>query len=413
MSCFAHSHPDPDQPWEPLFTPFGEEEPACVGFPICEKCREMVPQHGHLNKVAWWNAKFMQDMFPEGSEDAKTAAEWGYLAGLWHDLGKFAPEWQEYLKKKVDSHIDEVVGKVDHSTAGAQHATKISPFGHFIAFQIMGHHCGLPDAQSNQSCLLSRLAKQDINSPTGAPDILLNKAFPDLPPFLKESGEAFACSFFIRMLFSCLVDADFLCTEAFMNLERSSTRNQVPSNVLEQIESLLSAKIEKFGEPKLEDIVNYQRAKVVSDCREAAINEPGFFSLTVPTGGGKTLSSLLFGLRHAIRNGQKRIIYVVPFTSIIEQNADVFRDIVGSLQSDSFTPLIEHHSSLEPDKETDQSRLATENWDAPIIITTAVQFYQSLYASKTSSSRKLHNIANSVVVLDEAQTLRSVIYHLA
>jgi CRISPR-associated endonuclease/helicase Cas3 len=168
---------------------------------------------------------------------------------------------------------------------------------------------------------------------------------------------------------------------------------------------LIDERIDRFGSPSPRDAVNIQRKAVVDDCRTSARSSPGIFSLTVPTGGGKTLSSLSFALRHALAHGQRRVIYVVPFTSIIEQNAEVIREILAPLETASFTPLIEHHSSLSPDKENTQSRLAPENWDAPLVITTAVQFYESLFAAKTSRCRKLHNIANAVVILDEAQSL--------
>jgi CRISPR-associated endonuclease/helicase Cas3 len=238
----------------------------------------------------------------------------------------------------------------------------------------------------------------------------VNQNQPALPGFIVPSlrdpkSAGFTTSFFARMLFSSLVDADFLATEAFMNPMQAKHRNAAPPDALATINELLDAKISKFSSPKNGDRVNLKRAKVVRDCVNAAFLEPGFFTLTVPTGGGKTLSSLSFALKHAMRHGLRRVIYVAPFTSIIEQNADVYREIVRPLESDSFTPLIEHHSSLSPDDETLQSRLAAENWDAPIIVTTAVQFYETLFAAKTSRSRKLHNIANSVVILDEAQSL--------
>ena len=144
--------------------------------------------------------------------------------------------------------------------------------------------------------------------------------------------------------------------------------------------------------------VNRVRAEVLAQCRARASDDPGLFSLTVPTGGGKTLSSMAFALDHAIKHNKQRIIYVIPYTSIIEQTAKIFRDIFG-------IAVIEHHSNLDPDKETVQSRLAAENWDAPIVVTTNVQFFESLFAARTSRCRKLHNIVDSVVVLDEAQLL--------
>ena len=414
QDCYGHSHPDhPDDSskWEPLFA----EGCGNLRGDSCDACAVLDPNHGHINKVAYLAGKFAAEMFPAGSNTSVTAAQWGQLAGWWHDLGKFAPEWQEYLKRKVDPHQDDVSGKVDHSTAGAQFAVKAQcrPLGHLLAFGIAGHHSGLLDAESNYTCQKSRLQKTDRPKieiealPEAIRKLEIPKPSASAFPFLFEalkrhsSKDAFSVSLFSRMLFSCLVDADFIATEAFMAPKH---RNQVPEQALVAIHSLVQQKIGTFGIPQPNDIVNQQRAQVVKDCQRAAPLEPGLFTLTVPTGGGKTLSSLSFALKHALSHAQRRIIYVVPFTSIIEQNAEVIREIVKPLETDSFTPLIEHHSSFDPKKETEQSRLAAENWDAPIIITTAVQFYESLFAARTSRSRKLHNIANSVVILDEAQT---------
>jgi len=408
MSFYAHTklgldgRLTPPAEWEPLFTPFGEKKEECQRE-ACKKCETLQPDHGHLNKVAWWTAKFASEMFPPGpNRDA--AWQWGYLAGLLHDLGKFAPKWQAYLKSKADPHADEVSGKVDHSTAGAQYAAKAHPIlGHLLAYPIAGHHSGLLDATSNYASQAARLCNRKLAPLEDVPANILSNQTPKPPPFL--SDDAFALSFYTRMLFSCLVDADFLSTEGFMSPDRSNARNEIPENILQILAKTIDNKIDSFPQPAPTDSVNIQRRTVVENCRAASDQPPGLFTLTVPTGGGKTLSSLSFALRHAIAHGQKRIIYVVPFTSIIEQNAEVIREIVAPLQCDSFTPLIEHHSSLSPEKETEQSRLAAENWDAPIIITTAVQFYESLFAAKTSQSRNLHHIANSVVILDEAQAL--------
>ena len=367
------------------------------------KCADLDPYHGHLNKVARWAAEFAGGMFPPGT-DRDAAKQWGYLAGLWHDLGKFAPEWQDYLKSKADPHAAEVTGRVDHSTAGAQHAAAKHLLGHLLAYPIAGHHSGLLDGESNHACQRHRLGKCDLPEWSCAPPVILDAPVPALPPFLKGSDD-FSLSFFSRLIFSSLVDADFLATEAFMNPRQALIRNQVAENVLQQIADRVLAHIQSFGTPAPGDNVNLQRKAVVDDCRAASGEKPGLFTLTVPTGGGKTLSSLLFALLHAIAHGQKRVIFVVPFTSIIEQNAEVIRKIVAPLQTDAFTAIIEHHSALSPEKETKRSRLAAENWDAPIIVTTAVQFYESLFAFKTSRCRKLHHIANSVVILDEAQTI--------
>ncbi len=403
MPCYAHTLKNqPKEKWEPLFTPFGEADNECQRD-NCTKCKNLEPYHGHLNKVAYWTATFASEMFPKDSTESKSAHQWGYLTGLWHDLGKFAPAWQNYLVSKADPHTDEVSGKIDHSTAGAQQAAKNHILGHLIAYPIAGHHSGLLDAESNHACQKTRLTKSDVADWSGAPQKILSSPLPTLPSFLKR--DSFSLGFFSRMIFSCLVDADFLATESFMNPSQTSVRNQIPENCLKIIAALINQRIDLFREIDPDNIVNIQRNKVVEDCRAKSSESPGLFTLTVPTGGGKTLSSLLFALLHAICHGQTRIIFVVPFTSIIEQNAQVIRDILAPLQTNEFTPLIEHHSALSPDVETEQSRLAAENWDAPVIITTAVQFYESLYAAKTSRCRKLHHIANSVVILDEAQTL--------
>lgn len=397
MPFYAHRLEDqPKEKWEPLFTPFGDDD--------TQKCEDMESTHGHLNKVAHWTAKFAAAMFPKDSPESKSAHQWGYLTGLWHDLGKFAPEWQTYLASKADPHTAEISGKVDHSSAGAQHASRSHILGHLLAYPIAGHHSGMLDGESNHTCQKIRLTKTDLADWSNAPQEILSQPLPALSGFLRQR-DAFSLGFYSRMIFSCLVDADFLATEAFMNPSQTTVRNQIPSDSLQKIASLVSHHIDSFGEPATNDTVNLQRHKVVQDCRAKASDAPGLFTLTVPTGGGKTLSSLLFALLHAIQHGQTRIIFVVPFTSIIEQNAQIIRDILAPLQTDEFTPLIEHHSTLSPDKETEQSRLAAENWDAPVIITTAVQFYESLYAAKTSRCRKLHHIANSVIIFDEAQTL--------
>jgi CRISPR-associated endonuclease/helicase Cas3 len=398
---YAHtkSNPDgtprPESEWEPLFSE------DCVGLKgeHCPKCAALDLQHGHLNKVATLASKFAAEMFPADS-DRETARQWGFLAGLWHDLGKFSEEFQTYLKKASDIHCDEVLEKIDHTTAGAQLAVSKHPLGHCLATAIAGHHTGLLDARhESKACLIRRLTKE-IKSVKLAPLEITDFQLSEPPSFITPTSSALTLAFFQRMLFSCLVDADFLATEAFMNEEQSGSRPQVKEQIFEDALHLLEVKIASFGTPV--DMVNKARATVVEDCLSAANAPAGLFSLTVPTGGGKTLSSFAFALKHAIKHGHKRIIYVIPFTSIIEQNAAIFSDLLAELGDDI---VLEHHSNLSPKKETTRTRLATENWDAPIVVTTAVQFYESLFAAKTSRNRKLHNIANSVVILDEAQAL--------
>jgi len=206
------------------------------------------------------------------------------------------------------------------------------------------------------------------------------------------------------MLFSCLVDADFLDTESFMNEAKSQQRQGYAT--LENLEAAFNRYMEDKNAALVQkgisqDSINILRADVLYQCRQKAQKLPGAFTLTVPTGGGKTLSSMAFALRHAAIHGKRRIIYAIPYTSIIEQTANIYREIFGDGN------LVQHHSNIEsdPEKENYRSRLASENWDAPIIVTTNVQLFESLFARKTSRCRKLHNLVNSVIVLDEAQLL--------
>ncbi|MBN1545815.1 MAG: CRISPR-associated helicase Cas3' [Syntrophaceae bacterium] len=328
------------------------------------------------------------------------AGEWGYIAGLWHDIGKYSAEFQKRICAAggEDAHI-ETIGKVDHSTAGAQHANdeiREKGFGKAIAYVIAGHHGGLPDGISTDSCLRSRLEKviPDYNNcpqelMKSRPLTLLLKITPD------RAGVQF--SIFIRMLYSSLVDADFLDTEAFIDAKKS--RNRQGYKLLNELEAVFFNKLGHLIKAAIPSPVNIQRELVLNQCMKASEKHMGIFSLTVPTGGGKTLSSMAFALKHAVRHGLKRIIYVIPFTSIIEQNAAVFRSMFGG------DTVLEHHSNFEPENEDHRSRIAAENWDAPVVVTTNVQFFESLFANRSSRCRKLHNIVESVVILDEVQTL--------
>jgi CRISPR-associated endonuclease/helicase Cas3 len=405
---FAHSNPrfpNDVSEWEPLFTP---DCPAVDGNQ-CDACERLDPNHGHLNKVAWWTAKFAKEMFSAGSEEAKATQQWGYLTGLWHDLGKFAPVWQSYLRKKTDSniHTDDVLGTVDHSTAGAQFVDRSIPkLGRLIAYLIAGHHPGLAngeDGDAPQSSLKERLRKPVAEyletSPRG---VCFYRPTVPLPQFAMRSGQSLA--FFLRFLFSCLTDADFLATEGFMNPTQSSNRPRSQPSIVD-IETALSRHLDELMTGAAKTKVNQRRAGILQACQIAAERRPGIFSLTVPTGGGKTLSSLAFALKHARLHELRRVIYVLPFTSIIEQNAAVFRSALSSLGQNV---IVENHSNLDPSdpvRSATATRLAAENWDARLIVTTNVQFFESLHANRTSRSRKLHRIARSVVILDEAQTL--------
>ncbi len=329
--------------------------------------------------------------------------DWAEVAGLWHDLGKYSAEFQRRIKSvsgyDPDAHLEGPVGRVDHSTAGAQHAVEqFGVHGRILAYLIAGHHAGLPDWHTSETAGAALKARLDDKShlqrtlSQTIPSELLVQPKPISP--LRGKAEGFAL--WVRMLFSCLVDADFLDTEAFMDEGKAEQRTGAPA-IQELLPHFNSYMAEKFADAP-STTVNRIRAEVLRQCRDKAHEAPGLFSLTVPTGGGKTLSSLAFALEHASHHGKQRVIYAIPYTSIIEQTANIFRGIVPDA-------LIEHHSNLDSDKETGKSRLATENWDAPLIVTTNVQFFESLFAAKTSRCRKLHNIVNSVVVLDEAQLL--------
>ena len=327
------------------------------------------------------------------------ANEWAYLAGLWHDIGKYSTEFQSRIRaaQAENAHVEQP-GRVDHSSAGAQYAFKTlgSSAGKVLAYVIAGHHSGLPDGISTDSCLRSRLSKA-IPDFSLCPPAILDASMPTLPFKPLQERIAVQLSMFIRMLYSALVDADFLDTESFMDPDRSRLRsdNLTLSLLMPRFFEQLAV-LRNCARPS---DVNRLGQAVLSQCLKASERDMGLFSLTVPTGGGKTLSSLAFALRHAQKHNLKRIIYVIPFTSIIEQNADVFRKMLGD------GAVLEHHSNFEPEDEDHRSRLASENWDAPIIVTTNVQFFESLFANRSSRCRKLHNIAESVVILDEVQTL--------
>ena len=336
---------------------------------------------------------------------AFNSQDWARLSGLWHDLGKFREKFQQYIKTvsgyDAEAHIEGATGRVDHSTAGAIHAIeKLGPQGRILAYLIAGHHAGLPDwnsLESGQSSLLQRVEDgnkkgylQEALRAAPATSILEQPRPASLPP----QG---SWALWIRMLFSCLTDADFLDTEAFMDGHKSGLRAGYPP--LAELKAAFDRHMTDKATRASDTPINRLRAKVLRQCRDKATLPSGLFSLTVPTGGGKTLSSMAFALNHAVHHGKSRVIYVIPYTSILEQTAEIFRGIFGK------DNVIEHHSNLDPNKEDSRSRLATENWDAPVVVTTNVQFFESLFASRTSRCRKLHNIINSVVVLDEAQLL--------
>ncbi|GBU21272.1 CRISPR-associated helicase Cas3 [Fibrobacteres bacterium R8-0-B4] len=330
-------------------------------------------------------------------------------------------------------------GKIGHAAPSAKAVYSLfgNKWGKLLAYGIAGHHAGLPDWSSGSNrdleCRLKQ-AQTVADAELIAQEVLdlIAAHKPNKLPWQFEK-KSLDVSLYIRMLFSCLVDADFLSTERYMNPENAEMRGGY-SSMKEILERFNRYMVENSFESENSDTdgqkrdinessgpdknnVNALRASVLADCRKAGRNGGvGVYSLTVPTGGGKTLSSLAFALEHAVANNLERIIYVIPYTSIIEQNADVFRSAVGDEN------VVEHHSNFDLNKKTDSKKdsgeesdneelsdemkklqFATENWDAPVIVTTAVRFFETLFAVRTSACRRLHNICNSVVVLDEAQ----------
>lgn len=357
--------------------------------------------------------------------DCFESGDWARLAGLWHDLGKYRAGFQKYIRQAndVDAHIEgRVYGREKtHSAAGALWAQQYLPermgkegqvVGRVLSYLIAGHHAGLDNwfgGLSDRLC--SEDAKKELEDTLKAlpPREILEPTFSlpqlsTLPVDEINNRPPGSFALWVRMLFSSLVDADFLDTERFLDGDKFEARSGHLSlfEMLRLFDRFMESK-EKMLRATGDDNtpVNMIRANVLKLCREKAHQKPGVFTLTVPTGGGKTLSSLAFALNHANIHNKRRVIYAIPYTSIIEQTADIFRGIFGE---DS---IVEHHSNIESDetRETHRSRLACENWDAPLVVTTNVQLFESLFARKTSRCRKLHNLVDSVVVLDEAQLL--------
>lgn len=347
-----------------------------------------------------------------------------YLAGLWHDSGKYQDEFQTYLRAlyNPDPEIASRAKRVIHAGLGAVHASQVctNPCGCMLSYLIAGHHAGLPDWENTSSnkglgYTLHSCAESYSAIRKRLPEDWFQAALPDqelaslLMRFSKDKRGS-SLSTALRIAFSCLVDADFLDTEAFMARHRASQRKSL-HDTQPSLKDLLSAfdlYMQRYASAPATH-VNTLRRQIKQDADRGAEKEHAIFSLTVPTGGGKTLASLSFALRYALRQGKKRIIYAVPYTSIIEQTAAVFREIF----KDYPLAVLEHHGSVvydtnagsEQEEQRGLLRLATENWDVPLIVTTNVQLFESLFAARTSRCRKVHNICDSVVILDEAQQL--------
>lgn len=345
----------------------------------------------HLHAVAERSAQFA---------DVFGARELGYWLGLWHDLGKFSPEFQRYLRGHA--------GSVDHKRVGARLAQGTGLF----ALAIQGHHGGLRSTADFRNWLNDpdrRNARHETDAlhlASRAMPKLWPQESPRLPAGVTTHDEPrLASEFLLRLLFSALVDADHLDTEAHFEPERAERRR---THI--EIAALWKRFAANHGEldgQAADTPVNAVRRDVYRACLEAAEGRRGFYRLTAPTGAGKTLSCMAFALRHALKHGLRRVIVATPFISITEQTAQVYRDAFGPLGA----AVLEHHSGThgrdpdEFDPGTERARLAAENWDAPIIVTTAVQLFESLFANTPSRCRKIHRLAGSVLILDEAQAL--------
>ncbi len=350
--------------------------------------------HDHLKNVAELAARFA---------GAFGAGRFGAWLGWWHDAGKCAPDVQAYLRGETDAPRGP-----DHSSAGMLEANRVDPP---LAFNVAGHHGGLSDRER----LRERIARKEAEPRVVAAQHLAEKLLAglppeiapgEIPPFVRTSDPKAASrrlAFWLRMVHSALVDADCLDTERHFQPDKASLR---------RVEVALSDLWPRF-ERKQRALtagktgpVNEVRRAVYEACLARAGDPPGIFALTAPTGAGKTRSAMAFALRHALAHGKRRVIVALPYTSIIEQNADVYRDLFGA------EAVLEHHSAVsgkeQPGAETAAerwARLAAENWDAPVIVTTTVQLFESLFANRNSRCRKLHNVAGSVLILDEVQTL--------
>lgn len=341
------------------------------------------PLYEHIKNVAELSKKFSECLI---------LSDYAEIIGMLHDIGKYSNRFQQRINGN-----DKI--KVDHTTCGAQEAFKMKLL--MAAFCIAGHHGGIPNIgvrtdSENDPTLTGRLKRNTEDYSAWINEVDRSKFKPIAEPFTKNR---IPYTFILRFLFSCLVDADYLDTENFMSngaVLRDSGED------LTYLLNLLNKHIEKWQNPSGK--LNILRTQMLNECIDVGKNcNEKLFTLTVPTGGGKTISSMAFALNYAVKHSKKRIIYVIPYTSIIEQNAEVFRKIFG------MNNVLENHSNVDFDSLDNETKiqmmLAAENWNSPIVVTTAVQFFESMFSNKPSKCRKIHNIADSVVIFDEAQML--------
>lgn len=378
----------------------------------------------------------------------------GELVGLLHDFGKYSEEFQNYLKSAQglldqdhDDYIDAKAakGKIDHSSAGAQrvwkhyeHRVKNLPYAQILALSMASHHSGLIDCLSaeGEQVFCKRMGKDDTRTHLAAclracdtvidaeskrlltPQVMeelyrctreLHKQVTALLPLDASeadkndniSSREVQRGLVARFLLSCLLDADRIDSAEFEDCQYKALRSRMPrrpwERLIERLENHLSSLEQKHP-------VDASRCEISNQCRIRATDPKGVFTLTVPTGGGKTLASLRFALHHARKHGLDRVVYIIPYTSIIDQNAKVARDIL-EVGEEPGSIVLEHHSNILPEKESWQNKLLADNWEAPVVFTTMVQFLEGLFGSGTRHARRMHNLANSIMIFDEIQTL--------
>lgn len=387
--------------------------------------------------------------------------EQGELLGLLHDLGKYSSEFQTYLQSAVglinpdeDEYVDAcgLKGKVDHSTAGAQlvweELSKKGDVGRIVG-QILGlciasHHSGLIDCLSSdtngpvEDMFTKRISKRDdrahLREAVSKMDALIGKRFRELVGSLglvnglkesirqvmirddikgldpsKNQITQFKLGLLVRFLFSCLIDADRVDTADFEKPKAAKHRLNGQYAEWPLLIELLEKHLRGFT---VQNPVDQIRRKISDHCRDGAVRDKGIYTLSVPTGGGKTLASLRFALNHAEHHKMDRVIYVIPFTSIIDQNAEVVRAILEPAMDDRGRVVLEHHSNLTPEQQGWKEKMLTENWDAPIVFTTSVQLLETLFGGGTRGARRMHQLANAVLIFDEIQTLPVNCVHL-
>ena len=353
------------------------------------------------------------------------ASEIAYFLGLLHDLGKFKDEFQQYLYDCYEAEKNKTVppkrGSAPHKQAGALAAEMLLPeeYGQILSLPIFGHHGGMLSATETPRKVLEKTNANEVNAlleRAKSADVRLEPVIPDLASLDAFGEDILALEMYLRLIYSCLVDADGLDTEAHNDPQAAQRRASIVPPSLALLRDQLAERQEQDFAGKT-GRVNEVRREVYDACIEAGALPPGFFELTVPTGGGKTRSSLAFALHHAVQHGMRRVIYAIPYTSIVDQTVGIFRKLFG----EEAGVLLEHHSAIdvrkrfetqnaednENAKEAERWRLlAVQNWEnAALIVTTTVQLFESLFSNRPGATRKLHRLAGSVIVLDEAQCL--------